>query len=113
MHHENKLSALRRSWALTQAELGSLLDVSEDAIGNYENAENAPSLLTLIGLEIAFGRTLHAFFPEASFAVAQRMLKALADFSIRLEGLTDDASERKRTLISAAADHIDRIFPGI
>lgn len=111
--HPNKLSAFRKAWALTQAELGKLLGVSEDAIGNYESAENAPSLLTLIGLEIAFGKALNAFFPEASVAVAHRMLQALADFSIELEGCEDAKSERKRALISAAGEHIDRLFPGI
>lgn len=113
MHHTNRLSALRRSWALTQAELGELLGVSEDAVSNYELAQNAPALGTAIGLEIVFDKPLSSMFDNTAFVVARRMLNVLAEFSIELEGLVDAASDKKRALVSRIGERIEQIFPGV
>lgn len=113
MHYENRLSALRRTWALTQAELGSLLGLSEDAISSYERAIHDPAIAAAIGLELLFDKPLAVIFPTTAFFLARRMLNALAELSIEVEGQVDTDAETKRALISGTSERIERIIPGI
>lgn len=101
MHYENLLRANRETLALTQGEVGHLLGLSDDAIGNYENATRSPGLQTALGLELIFGRPLSQLFPDTRCAVAERMTHLLARFSIEVERETGvDGAVRQQFVAS-------------
>lgn len=112
MHHPNRLSLQRRTWALTQRELASLLGVTADAYSHYELTKTVPVLYTAIALELVFDMRLTSLFPETVSAVASRMLPALADLSIAVGDESSPAAEKKRTLISLIGDRISSVAPG-
>jgi DNA-binding XRE family transcriptional regulator len=109
MHHPNRLSVHRRTWALTQRELSDLIDTSEDAISSYELAKTVPIFMTAIALELVFDTRLATLFPDTAYEVAQRMLPVLADLSIKVERLEAKIADKKRTLISRIGSRIEKL----
>ncbi|MEJ7925767.1 helix-turn-helix transcriptional regulator [Sphingobium sp. AN641] len=109
MHHPNRLSVQRRTWALTQKELANLIDTSEDAISSYELAKTVPMFMTAIALELVFDTRLATLFPDTTHAVAQRMLPILADLSIKVEQLESSIAAKKRTLVTRIGNRIEKL----
>ncbi|MEI9899168.1 MAG: helix-turn-helix transcriptional regulator [Hyphomicrobium sp.] len=69
MYIPNLLEANRQALGLTQDEVGELLGLSGDTIGNYELAERSPGLQRMLGLELIYGRPLSQLYPDTRCAV--------------------------------------------
>ncbi len=110
MDNDNLLRAYRERFGTTQREIGALLGLTGDAIGNYET-RRVPSLPVALGMEIIFGKALADLFPLVAYSVAHQMLERLADWSIELEGRSDEASIKKRALVAAIGERLARILP--
>lgn len=106
MHYENLLRANREALALTQGEVGRLLGLSDDAIGNYENAERSPGLQTALGLELIFGRPLPQLFPDTRYVVAERIAHMLAPFSVEVESETGAAALARQQFVAALGQRL-------
>lgn len=107
MHYANLLLAERNQWALDQAEVGALVGVSADTIGNYELAKRAPlSLATALGLELVYGKPIASLFPDTVRSVAALMVQSAQDLSIKIEERTDEASFRKREFLKDLGDRL-------
>lgn len=112
MYLHNLLASERATWALTQSEVGALLGLSEDTIGNYELSERRPSLFAALGLGIVFGTSLPRLFPDVMHAVAAEMLPNAQRLSIAIEHETDTPAKlRKQVLLTALADRLAVILP--
>lgn len=110
MDNDNLLRAYRERFGATQKEIGALLGLSGDAIGNYET-RRVPSLPVALGFEVIFGKALSDLFPLIAYTVAHQMQQPLAEWSIELEGRNDEASIKKRALINAVGERLARILP--
>ena len=106
MYLHNTIATHRKTWALTQPELGSLLDTSRSNISRFEVKAGRPSLPTALALEALFGASVSALFPDEFRRAAADMLPRIAAFSIALERQIGEAADRKRALL---ADVVERL----
>lgn len=100
----------RRSWALTQRELGELLGgVDASAISKFESATRVPNLEIMLGLEIVFDEPARALVPALSRHISQGVrLKAVA-LKERLAKRNDARSIRKRRLLEVLITRLSDI----
>ncbi len=101
MHYPNLLETNRKRWALTQGEVGTLLGLSDDAIGNYELAERSPGLQAILGLALIFNRPPSQLFPDTLQVVAERMAARLKDLSIGIENETGEAALVRQEFVAS------------
>jgi DNA-binding XRE family transcriptional regulator len=109
----NTLETSRNVTAFTQADVGSLLGLSADAIYNYEEGRRSPSLAVALGLELVFGKSLSQLYPDTALAVAEKMIGPLQTLSIRVEGKTGAKADAQREAIASLSDRLARIIPGV
>jgi DNA-binding XRE family transcriptional regulator len=94
----------RRRCALTQRELAYLLlGISKSAVARYETGACLPPFKIVIALEIVFGRTAKALYPEVYAEVEEDVLRQAASFSIEVQELAGPRGEVKRELLSGIA----------
>lgn len=106
MRQHNLLLSERKKCALHQSEVGRLLGVSGDAIGNYELGERTPALIIALGFEILYGKAVASFFPETVLDVAERIVDGANALSARLEGRSDRQSLSKQEYLASLADRL-------
>lgn len=94
------LRSLRTRWALSQEDVGELLDVSQARISRYEKGEESPTLHAALGLQVIFGPSPRKLFPYAYTAIEEAVVRRAADLELRLINKTDSASMRKRELLA-------------
>jgi DNA-binding XRE family transcriptional regulator len=111
MHIPNRLAYLRSTWSLTQEELGLLLGVSGDTIGNYELAERHPSISLALGLEIVLGARLATLFPIEHQAKAREIVEGAQAFGNRLVGSNEPIAKLKEQYLRELGERLDRIIP--
>jgi DNA-binding XRE family transcriptional regulator len=107
----NTLQGNRERIAFTQAEIGKLFDLSDDAIGNYENGRRAPGLAIALGLELLFGRTLAELYPRLACATAEKFIPILQAISVAAEWDESSKGEDKRRALSEIGDRLGRLNP--
>lgn len=113
MHLTNTLQSTRDLTAFTQADVGSLLGLSADAIGNYEAGRRSPALTVALGLELLLGKSLAELYPDRALAVAEQMIPPLQRLSAKVEGKAGAKAEDQRDAIKALGDRLARITPGV
>lgn len=101
MHHPNLLRANRERFALSQTEVGSLLGLTDDTIGNYENAERIPNLEAALGLSLIFGKPSSQLFPDTLQAVAVQMAARLKSLSIKIENETGEGARVRQEFVAS------------
>ncbi len=97
------LKTARLSACLTQAELGALLGVSVDVVGNVERDRTIPSLAFVLGCTLLFGKSSEKLFPYLYNTVQEELGHRAAILDRELRGQKDRASGRKRACLSAMA----------
>lgn len=102
MHH-NKIASLRKSWALTQDDLGQLLGMSRSNVSRAELAKKAQRLETVLTLQALFGVSVSGIFPLHDRAAYDALVHRLARFSREVEVDERPSAERKRQLLAEFA----------
>jgi transcriptional regulator with XRE-family HTH domain len=117
MHHhdkaifeQNTLAAWRDQSGFTQERLGKLLRLSDGAISKYECGRRVPSLSSLIGLELIFGKPITELYPGVARSLADHMIPLLQHLSIAIEG-DEDAPYPLKTAIRAIGDRLSDLIP--
>jgi len=95
------LQANRDRFALTQAEVGELLGLSDHTIGNYENGDRAPDLQTTLGLALIFGKPPSQLFPGALHVVVERVAARFKDLSVKIENETGEAASVRQAFAAS------------
>jgi DNA-binding XRE family transcriptional regulator len=107
----NTLRGSRERCALYQAEVGALLGLSDDAIGNYETGRRAPALSIALGLELIFGRSLLALYPGLARSVAEELLPRLQKLSVEIETEENAAREDRQKAVTAIGERLGHYTP--
>ena len=87
-------------WGLTQPELSALLGISESALSKFETQALEPTKNLILGTEVIFGQGAHDAFPALYAQTERNIMRRAAVLSERLEERGDDASTRKRRLLT-------------
>jgi transcriptional regulator with XRE-family HTH domain len=87
-------------WGLTQPELASLLGITESALSRFETQDRSPTKCLILGIEVIFGQTAREAFPALYAQTERNIMRRAAAFSARLELRSDDASNKKRELLT-------------
>jgi DNA-binding XRE family transcriptional regulator len=96
----NKIASLRKSWALSQEELGLLLGLSRSSISRMECAATDFSISAAFSLGTLFNTDIAGIFPGHLSKAHDLLTDRLAKFSVLLEGAEGLAADRKRELLS-------------
>jgi transcriptional regulator with XRE-family HTH domain len=99
-HAKNYLRTHRLRAALTLAELGALLGVSENTLWRYELGVRAVPAEVMIASETIFGIAGAQIFPALYNGVEENLAIRAAELHDRLAERTDAASLKKLALIS-------------
>jgi transcriptional regulator with XRE-family HTH domain len=91
----------RLTVGLSQKELGYLVGVSEDVIGNCERGVSRPTLKVLVGCLLVFGGTPAHLFPALFAEIQDSVGRRAAQCDQRWRG--QPGNERKLELLSAIA----------
>ena len=73
------IRTFRRGSGLSQRELGYLLGVSEDVIGNCERGYSHPPLEVILGCSVIFGKQPLDLFPSLIYAIQDGIGRRAAD----------------------------------
>ena len=106
MHLHNAIATNRKSWALSQRELGLLLATTRSNISRLEIKAGCASLTTALGLEALFGVSVSVLFPDHYARSAALVLPRVAAFSKPLEREIGPAADRKRELLAAIVERL-------
>jgi DNA-binding XRE family transcriptional regulator len=96
----NKIASLRKSWALSQEELGLLLGLSPSSISRIERAVGSISTDIALALGALFNTDIPNIFPDNLLVANDHLVRRLAKFSVLIEGAEGLAADRKRELLS-------------
>jgi transcriptional regulator with XRE-family HTH domain len=107
----NTLQGNRERTAFTQAEVGSLLGLFDDAIGNYENGRRSPGLNIALGIELLYGRTLAELYPALAHHLAEQIIPALQKLSVQVQWEEGARAEDMRAAIAAIGDRLIHFAP--
>jgi DNA-binding XRE family transcriptional regulator len=89
------MRTLRLSAGLTQTELGILLGVSEDVIGNCEREVSNPVSTVLLGCTLLFGAPTTDLFPALYREVQEKIGRGAAVCDTRWRDRTDAQALKK------------------
>ena len=106
MHLHNTIAANRKSWALSQRELGLLLATCRANVSRLEIKAGLTSLTTALALQALFNTSVSELFPDEFRKAAALIVPRIADFSVDLEHQIGDAADRKRELLSSVAERL-------
>lgn len=112
MHYPNLLNANRVLHALTQAEVGSLLGLSDDAISNYELAVRLPGLSVILGLSLIYGKPASQLFPDALRQVADDMTQRFAPLSVKIQNDTSEAAAVRQAFAASFGPRLITLTSG-
>lgn len=100
----NYVRTCRLRHALTAQELARLVGQSSDtAISKIENGERVPTLELALALQIVFGQSPRAVFPEFYEHVEESVMRRARDLYDEVEDASDGRSVAKRELLEAMA----------
>jgi transcriptional regulator with XRE-family HTH domain len=102
----------RLSAGLSQPELGALLGVSEDVVGNVEREVSNPTLAFVIGCTLLFGKSAAELFPALYNSIQEDLGANGGALDETLRDKTDKRSLKKLALLSAMANRTIT-FPGL
>ena len=102
MQH-NKIASLRKSWALTQEELATLLGMTRSNLSRLEVAASSHTLETALALRALFGVGVSLIFPDHDRAAHDAVASRLARFSVEIQGEEGAVADRKRQLLAEFA----------
>ena len=100
MTHKNYVLAERKRWAISQADLANLLDISAEALSRYETGKRPPHLSLTLGLEVIFGLPARAFFPDRYAEIEAGIIRRAAAMSIRVEHRSSEGARMQRELLA-------------
>jgi transcriptional regulator with XRE-family HTH domain len=92
------LRTYRLKAALSQSELGELLDIGSTAICNYEAESRPISAKTLIASEIIFGVPAATLFPQLFDDIEEELALRALKMAERLQYRKDSSSRKKLKL---------------
>ena len=98
---ENKVTALRKSWALTQDDLAFLIGSTRSSVSRIELGDTNILLSTALRLKAVFGVDVNALFPEHDVLAHEEVAAQCAELSRTIEGQKGADAERKRELLAA------------
>jgi len=99
----NYLRTERRRWALTQHDVVQFLDFdSRSSISRLERGEVMPDLESALALEVMFGKTPRAMFPQLYERTEDRVMREAKQLYEAIEHSQRPCDRRKRVLLSAA-----------
>ena len=98
------LRTLRLSAGLSQAELGLLLGVSEDVIGNCERGVSLPNPSVLLGCTYLFQTSAADLFPRLQREVMDRIERGAVACDERWRGRRDPVSLKKLGFLQRIVD---------
>lgn len=101
MHLHTYVRRNRKQWSLSQDDLAHLLGITQSAASRCENGEHAPDIEVALGLQVIFGRSPRALFPELYRKIEERVMAAAAEMDRELDGKTDRVSARKQQLLQS------------
>jgi transcriptional regulator with XRE-family HTH domain len=93
---------------LLQEELADLVSVSQTAISRIERGSSSADLETALGLQVVFGRSPRALFPDLYRKVEEQVMRKATKLDRALARRTDADSGKKRQLLE---DMTERAAP--
>lgn len=101
MPYHTYLKRNRKSWCLSQETLSRLLAIDQSQVSRTESGESEPDMETVIALEVIFGLSGRDLFPGLYASIEEGVMGVAARIDRELDGQSDQASLRKRELLSA------------
>lgn len=99
MTNHHPIRRQRLHWALSQDDLGRLLNCSQATISRIESGDQLPETTTVLKLIAVFGRSPKSLLPTA-YAQAEDAVMAMAvRMDRKIGGATDRISLRQRQLL--------------
>lgn len=100
------LRTVRLAAGLSQAELGTLLGVSEDVVSNVERERTIPTLAVVFGLWLVFGKAPAELFPSLCEGIVDGVGARALGFDETLRDRPDAATRKKLTLLKGMTDRL-------
>ena len=97
---QNHIARERAKWALSQTDLGQLVETTREAISRIELCRSSPSIERAFVFEALFGVSVSELFPELYRAAYEVLVPRLADWSVALESDRSPDASRKRELLA-------------
>src|SRR5471030_502047 len=97
------MRTLRLKAGLSQAELGLLIGVSENVIGNCERQISNPPATVLLGCSLLFGAPAAELFPVLYKSVQESIGRHAAELDEHWRHRTDSITLRKKEFLGALA----------
>jgi DNA-binding XRE family transcriptional regulator len=94
----------RKHWALSQDELATLLDISQSAVSRCEAGTQTPEIEVALGLQVIFGRSPRALFPDLYRKIEDRVMRHATRLDRALREKVDRCSARKRELLESMTE---------
>lgn len=102
----------RRTWGLTQRELGCLIGSASSAqISLYENGKRAPKIEVALACQAIFGVAPSIMFPDTYALVEEEVMRNMAQMDLALQNTTNPSDLRKRELFSLALSRVNENSP--
>jgi transcriptional regulator with XRE-family HTH domain len=111
MTHQTYVRRNRKRWALTQDELAFLVGRTQAQLSRYEAGDGMPDFDAVLSLQVIFGQSPRALFPDLYRAVEERVMRRAAEFDRTLSRRHDRPAQIKRDLLVGMAHRADRRHP--
>ena len=95
------VSRNRRRWALNQEELAHLLGISQSVLSRCEKGESQPDASVALGLQVIFGFSPRALFPDFYRKIEEVVMMRAAAMDRTLASGRDGTTQVKRRLLKA------------
>ena len=109
---QSYMRTLRLAAGLSQAELGLLIGVSENVIGNCERQVSNPTPMLLLGCALVFGSPAADMFPVLYKSVQESIGRHAAELDARWRNRTDAMALRKLQFLEKLTERTTE-FPDV